>query len=68
MGVHLDLSLDADGHHTFQWRRSDEPGALQVAPDTLQRWTAEHEQFRAATARWQQVMAEVDEHLLGDRR
>ena len=67
MGIRLDIDLDADGNHTFTWRRSDDAGALEVPEALLRRWQAERDAFTEAHARWQRVMQEIEDFLVDYR-
>lgn len=63
MRVRIDIALDLDGVHTFQWAPSDNPNAVEVPRTTLDRWTAEREAFRLAHLRWKRVSEEVEDTL-----
>ncbi len=74
MGVRIDIGLDLEGNHTFEWQRSDDRCALSIPQGTLERWSDERQAFVEAQKRWRRVMEEVDEVLfegrsqnLGDR-
>ena len=63
MRVRINIGLDFDGHHTFEWEPSDDPSAVEVPKSVLERWTAEREAFTVAYLRWKRVMEEVEETL-----
>jgi hypothetical protein len=63
MRVRINIGLDFDGHHTFEWEPSDDPAAVEVAKSVLDRWTAEREAFAVAYLRWKRAMDEIDETL-----
>ncbi len=63
MRVRLNIGLDFDGNHRFEWEASDAPGAVDVPKATLERWSAERESFQVAYLRWKHVAEEVEEML-----
>ena len=63
MRVRIDIGLDLDGIHTFQWEPSDAAGAVEIPRTTLDRWTAEREAFHVAYLRWKRVSEEIEETL-----
>jgi hypothetical protein len=63
MRVRINIGLDFDGVHTFDWQPSDAPGAIEVPRATLERWTAEREGFSVAYLRYKRVMEEVEDVL-----
>lgn len=63
MRVRLNIGLDFDGIHTFEWEASDTPGAVDVPKATLERWSTERESFLVAYLRWKHVAEEVEEML-----
>lgn len=63
MRVRIDIGLDFDGNHTFEWTPSDDPSAVEVGRSTLDRWTAEREAYTVAFLRWKRVIDEVEETL-----
>jgi len=63
MRVRIDIGLDFDGNHTFDWRESDDPQAVEVPQSTLDRWMGEREAFTVAYLRWRRVMEEIEETL-----
>ena len=63
MGVRIDISLDVDGNHTFNWEPSDDPRALEVPEPLLQQWNEERQAFLQAQARWHQVVERIEEFL-----
>jgi hypothetical protein len=63
MRVRINIGLDFDGNHTFEWSPSLEPGAVDIPKSTLDRWAAEREAFTVAFLRWRRVMEEVEETL-----
>ncbi len=63
MRVQIDIGLDFDGIHTFEWKAVHAPGAVDVPKSTLERWTAERESFTVAYLRWKRVVEEIEETL-----
>jgi hypothetical protein len=63
MRVRLNIGLDFDGNHTFDWQPSNDPGAVDIPPSTLDRWTAEREAFAGAFLRWRRTMEEIEDTL-----
>lgn len=63
MRVKLDIGLDFNGLHTFEWTPSEAQGAVEVPRALLERWAKEREAFRLAAARWQHVTEEIEEFL-----
>jgi len=63
MRVRIDIGLDLDGIHTFQWEPSEATGAVEIPRTTLDRWTAEREAFHVAYLRWKRVSEEIEETL-----
>jgi hypothetical protein len=63
MRVRIDIGLDFDGMHTFEWEPSEAPGAVDVPRATLERWAMERETFKRAYLRWKSVAEEVEEIL-----
>ncbi len=63
MRVRINIGLDFDGIHTFEWEPSEQSASLEVPRPTLERWAAERESFKAAYGRWKRVAEEVDELL-----
>jgi hypothetical protein len=70
MRVRIDIGLDQDGVHTFQWEPTNSATGVEVPRTTLDRWTAEREAFHLAYLRWKRVCEEVEEVLYrtGDAR
>ena len=63
MRVRLDIGLDFEGRHTFDWAANDDAGAVDVPKAVLERWSAEREAFKIASLRWKRVMEEVEDTL-----
>jgi len=63
MRVRIDIGLDLDGIHTFQWEPTDATGGVEIPRTTLDRWTAEREAFHLAYLRWKRVSEEVEDTL-----
>ena len=63
MRVRINIGLDFDGNHTFEWEPSEAPGAVDVPKASLDRWTGERESFKVAYLRWKYVTEEVEEFL-----
>ena len=63
MRVRLNIGLDFDGNHTFEWQASSDPGAVDIPRTTLERWAAEREAFTVAYLRWRRVMEEIEDTL-----
>ena len=63
MRVRLNIGLDFDGNHTFEWQASSDPGAVDIPRTTLDRWAAEREAFTVAYLRWRRVMEEIEDTL-----
>ena len=63
MKVQIDIGLDFDGIHNFDWKASDTVGAVELARSTLDRWTTEREAFTLAYLRWKRVIEEVEDVL-----
>jgi hypothetical protein len=63
MRVRINIDLDFDGVHTFDWQASEAPGAIEVPRATLERWTAEREGFIVAYLRYKRVIEEVEDTL-----
>jgi len=63
MRVRINIGLDFDGMHTFEWEPSDAPGAVDVPRPTLDRWAEERECFKVAFLRWKHVVEEVEDYL-----
>jgi len=68
MRVRIEIGLDFNGNHALNWYPSDDPGAVDVAKSTLERWSNEREAFTVAFLRWKLVMEEVDETLYRSER
>lgn len=60
MGVRIDINLDVDGNHTFNWESSDDPRALEVPEPLLQQWSQERQEFLRAQTRWHQVVERIE--------
>ena len=60
MRVRLNIGLDFDGNHTFEWQASNDPGAVDIPRTTLERWAAEREAFTVAYLRWRRIMEEIE--------
>ena len=63
MRVRINIGLDFDGNHTFDWQPSNDRGAVDIPKSTLDRWTEEREAFTVAYLRWRRVMEEIEETL-----
>jgi len=63
MRVRLNIGLDFDGNHTFEWQASNDPGAVDIPRTTLDRWAAEREAFTVAYLRWRRIMEEIEDTL-----
>ncbi len=63
MRVRINIGLDFDGIHTFDWEQSDADGAVDVPKATLERWSSERESFQVAFLRWKHVAEDVEEFL-----
>ncbi len=63
MRVRLNIGLDFDGNHTFEWQESNGPGAVDISSSTLSRWSTEREAFTVAYLRWKRVVEEIEETL-----
>ncbi|OGQ77527.1 MAG: hypothetical protein A2289_08070 [Deltaproteobacteria bacterium RIFOXYA12_FULL_58_15] len=63
MLAHINIGLDFDGNHTFEWKPSNDPSAVDIPKSTLDRWTAEREAFNVTFLRWRRVMEEIEETL-----
>jgi hypothetical protein len=63
MRVRIDIGLDLDGIHTFQWEPTEAAGAVEIPRTTLDRWTAEREAFHVAYLRWKRVSEEIEDSL-----
>ena len=63
MRVRIDIGLDFEGNHTFTWRPSDDPDAIDVPRSSLARWDDEREAFQVAYLRWKRVIEEIEEVL-----
>ncbi len=63
MRVRIDIGLDFDGMHTFDWAESKAPGSIDVPRTTLQRWTKEREAFKVAYLRWRRTIEEIEDTL-----
>jgi len=70
MRVQIDIGLDFDGNHTFDWKPSTAPGAVDIPKTALERWALEREAFTLAYLRWKCVVEEIDEtlHRAGEQR
>lgn len=63
MRVRIDIGLDLDGIHTFQWESTDAAGGVEIPRTTLDRWMAEREAFHVAYLRWKRVSEEIEDTL-----
>ena len=63
MRVRINIGLDFDGNHTFEWHDSTDKSAVDIPQSTLDRWAHEREAFTVAYLRWRRVMEEIDETL-----
>jgi len=63
MRVRINIGLDFDGNHTFDWQPSNTRGAVDIPQSTLARWAAERDAFTVAYLRWRRVMEEIEETL-----
>ena len=63
MRVRINIGLDFDGNHTFDWQPSNDRGAVDIPKSTLDRWTEEREAFTVAYLRWRRVMEEIEDTL-----
>ena len=63
MGVRIDISLDVDGNHTFNWEPSNDPRALEIPQPLLQQWKEERQAFIEAQARWHSVVERIEDFL-----
>jgi hypothetical protein len=63
MRVRINIGLDFDGNHTFDWCESTDRGAVEIPKSTLDRWAQEREAFTVAYLRWRRVMEEIDDTL-----
>ena len=63
MRVRINIELDFDGNHTFEWEPYDGPGAIDVPKALLERWSTDREDFQAAFGRWKRVAEEIEDFL-----
>ncbi|MBI5511142.1 MAG: hypothetical protein HY903_20465 [Deltaproteobacteria bacterium] len=63
MRVRINIGLDFDGNHTFDWLETADAHAIEIPKSTLDRWTAEREAFTVAYLRWKRVMEEIEDTL-----
>jgi hypothetical protein len=63
MRVRINIGLDFDGNHTFEWGESADRGAVDIPKSTLDRWAHEREAFTVAYLRWRRVMEEIEDTL-----
>jgi hypothetical protein len=63
MQVRINIGLDFDGNHTFEWTPSSDPNAVDIPHSTLERWAREREAFTIAFLRWRRVMEEIEDTL-----
>ena len=63
MKAKIDIGLDFDGIHNFEWEPTDAPGAVEIPRSTLERWMAEREAFTLSYLRWKRVIEEIEDSL-----